>query len=176
MPGKHEKEEDMSKIQRFKIATAASALILLSACATAPATKNDGAAAPVAASAAGQTADAVVVSEDPKAPLERRVTDRWKLLVAKDAARAYGYLTPGYRATTTPAQYEEWMRTRQIKWTAGKYVDRHCDDTTTCSVSVDVSIETKMPGIPGVQASAGVIEESWLQIEGVWYHLPKIAR
>lgn len=169
----HDKEYDMSHLKPITVTAAASLVALLSACASAPATKTEAQAAPAVG---GAVAGEVVIAEDPKAPLERRVTDRWKLLVAKDAAKAYGYLTPGYRATTTPAQYDEWMRTRQVKWTAGKYVDRHCDDKTTCVVSVEVAIETKLPGIPGVQASAGVIDENWLQIEGVWYHLPKNAR
>ena len=54
------------------------AIALLSGCASAPASKTeatDAAAAPI-------VNDAAAISEDPKAPIERRVTDRWKLLVA----------------------------------------------------------------------------------------------
>ncbi|MBK6435978.1 MAG: hypothetical protein IPF83_09000 [Rhodanobacteraceae bacterium] len=148
------------------------AIALLSGCASAPASKTeatDAAAAPI-------VNDAAAISEDPKAPIERRVTDRWKLLVAGDAARAYTYLTPGYRSTATPSQYAEWLKSRQIKWTAGKYMDRQCDDATTCAVSVQIMAETKLPGIPGVQQASSVIEEKWLQFDGVWYHLPKNAR
>lgn len=161
----------MIESKTLRAAAAVSAAMFLSACASSPAQKTQ-----AAAPAASEASTGLVVSEDPRAPIERRVTDRWKLLVARDAARAYNYLTPGYRTTTTPAQYDEWLRTRQIKWTAGKYVDRHCADATTCTVSVEVSIETKLPGIPGIQQSTGVIDEQWLQIEGVWYHLPKNVR
>lgn len=161
----------MIESRMLRAVAAASAAMLLSACASAPAQKAE-----VVAPAATGASVGLAVSEDPGAPIERRVTDRWKLLIARDAARAYTYLTPGYRTTTTPAQYDEWLRTRQVKWTSGKYVDRHCADATTCTVSVEVSIETKLPGIPGIQQSTGVIDEQWLQIEGVWYHLPKNAR
>lgn len=161
----------MIKFNPLRAAAAVSAAMLLSACASSPAQKNE-----VPAPAASAASAGVAVSEDPQAPIERRVTDRWKLLIAKDAARAYTYLTPGYRTTTTAAQYDDWLRARQVKWTSGKYVDRQCADATTCTVSVEVSIETKLPGIPGIQQSTGVIDEQWLQIEGVWYHLPKNAR
>jgi hypothetical protein len=150
---------------------AIAALVLLSGCATAPKEQGDAVAAPAAVAATG-----VVVSTDPQAAIERRATDRWKLLVAKDAVRAYGYLTPGYRATMTATQYDEWLRSRQIKWVAGKYVDRTCSDATTCTVSMEIVAETKLPSIPGVQQGAALVEEQWLQIDGVWYHLPKNAR
>lgn len=163
----------MNKFHRIRNAATASLLVLLAACAASPEKKGDAVAAPANSA---QAANGIDVSTDPKAPLPRRATDRWKLLIAKDAARAFTYLTPGYRATMTSAQYEEWLRTRQIRWTQGKYVDHHCSEPTACVVSIEVSIETKVPGIPGVQASSGVVEESWLQIDGVWYHLPTNVR
>lgn len=162
----------MNQAINLRVLAAAAAIALLSACASAPATKtesSDAAAAPI-------VNDTNAVSDDPTAPIERRVTDRWKLLVAGDAARAYTYLTPGYRQTETAAQYADWLKARQIKWTAGKYMDRQCDDASTCTVSVQIVAETKLPGIPGVQEASSVIEEKWLQFDGVWYHLPKNAR
>ncbi len=122
------------------------------------------------------TTDGVKVSTDPQAPLERRATDRWKLLVAGDATGAYAYLTPGYRATKTPEQYAEWVRTRQIKWKAALYTDHKCENPDVCKVDMIISAETMLRGISTPQSSAGAISENWLRIDGVWYHLPKEAR
>lgn len=161
--------------RNFLRALVASAVFaMLSGCATAPASPS--AAATEKQDGAPAVAEALKVAEDPKAPIERRVTDRWKLLVAGDAVRAYTYLTPGIRSAQTVEQYGEWLKSRQIKWKVGKYMDRQCEDSSTCTVSVLVVAETKMPGIPGVQEASSVIEEKWLQFDGVWYHLPKNAR
>lgn len=126
--------------------------------------------------AASSTTSGLDISSDPKAVLERRVTDRWKLLIAGDASRAYTYLTPGYRTTVTEQQYGDWLRSRQIKWISGKYVDRDCASAEMCEVSVLVAVQTKLPGVPGVQETAAAVPEKWLLIDGVWYHLPKNAR
>jgi len=132
--------------------------------------------APQGTAAGPSTTDGVKVSPDPQAPLERRATDRWKLLIAGDAAGAYAYLTPGYRATKTPEQYDEWLRTRQIKWKAAFYTDHGCDHPEACKVDLIVSAETMLRGIATPQMSSGTISEDWLLIDGVWYHLPKEAR
>ncbi|MBK7144169.1 MAG: hypothetical protein IPH76_02765 [Xanthomonadales bacterium] len=150
------------------VATAAMAALLAS-CASTPAGKPEaGDAAAVATTEGG-----VVVSSDPRAPLERRATDRWKLLIAKDAARAYTYLTPGYRAGQTEGEYAKWLDGRRVKWTAAVYVDHACSSSDACKVSLSVSVETVVPGVPGKQSLTSSVTENWLLIEGVWYHLPE---
>lgn len=144
---------------------------LLSACAS----TQDKDEAPKAG-AGLSTSDGVKVSTDPLAPLERRATDRWKLLIAGDAAGAYAYLTPGYRTTKTSEQYAEWVRTRQIKWKAAFYSDHQCESPDACKADLIVSAESMLRGVSTPQLSSGTISEDWLRIDGVWYHLPKEAR
>ncbi len=129
-----------------------------------------------AQTAGPSTTDGVKVSTDPQAPLERRATDRWKLLIAGDAAGSYAYLTPGYRATNTPEQYAEWLRTRQVNWKAALYTEHQCESPDVCKVDLIISGDVTMRGISSRQSSSGMINESWLRIDGVWYHLPKETR
>ena len=112
------------------------------------------------------------MSSDPRAPLERRATDRWKLLIARDAARAYTYLTPGYRAGQAEGEYSKWLASRQIEWRSAAYVDHTCDSPDVCKVALSLAVETTVPGIPGKHNVTGGVVESWLKFDGVWYHLP----
>lgn len=141
--------------------------VLLGGCASTPADKTAKPEAADASAAAG-----VAVSGDPKAPLERRATDRWKLLIAKDAARAYTYLTPGYRAGTSASDYAVWMGKRQVTWLSAAYSDRTCTSEDACKVDLMVQVETALSGIPGKHQTSSLVTEDWLRIDGVWYFLP----
>ncbi len=149
------------------VATAAMAALLAS-CATTPAGKSEAGDA-----AAEATTEMEWWSSDPRAPLERRATDRWKLLIAKDAARAYTYLTPGYRAGQTEGEYAKWVDGRRVSWISAVYVDHTCSSSDACKVSLSVSVETVVPSVPGKQSLTSSLTENWLLIEGVWYHLPE---
>lgn len=141
--------------------------ILLVACASAPKSteSQDGKAA--------ETDAGVSVSADLNAPLQRRATDRWKLLVAKDGARAYAYLTPGYRARKTEKEYQDWVNSRPVKWISGAYQEHSCTTKESCNVSLLLTVETRLRGIPDAQQLFVTVDERWLLIDGVWYHLPE---
>ena len=140
--------------------------MLLAACASSPTPKES-------VDAAAADAGAVKVSTDASAPLERRATDRWKLLIAKDGARAYTYLTPGYRAKKPEKEYVDWVNSRPVKWVSAAYQEYSCDTKESCKVSLFLTLETMIRGIPGLQQTFATVEERWLQIDGVWYHLPE---
>lgn len=142
--------------------------VLLGGCASTPADKTAKPEAADASAAAG-----VAVSGDPKAPLERRATDRWKLLIAKDAARAYTYLTPGYRQQQSAAEYVAWVNTRQVSWVSAQYQDHHCESPQSCAVGLQLTVSTKLRGVAGEQQATTYISERWLQVDGVWYYFPK---
>lgn len=161
----------MNQAINLRVLAAAATIALLSACASAPAAKTEFGRHGSADWQRHQCGFRRPDGAD-RAPRDRPPGS----CCVGDAARAYTYLTPGYRQTETAAQYADWLKGRQIKWTAGKYIHRQCDDASTCTVSVQIVAETKLPGIPGVQEASSVIEEKWLQFDGVWYHLPKNAR
>lgn len=142
--------------------------LLLVACASAPAPKE-------AADGAAESSNAIQVSSDAAAPLERRATDRWKLLIAKDGVRAYGYLTPGYRAKKTEKEYKDWVDSRPVKWLSAAYQEYSCDTPDSCRVNLFLTLETTLRGVSGAQQTFATIDERWLRLEGVWYHLPEDA-
>lgn len=142
--------------------------LILAACASAPATKE-------VVDASAEASDSVKVSTDPAAPLERRATDRWKLLIAKDGARAYGYLTPGYRAKKSEREYVDWVNARPVTWVSAAYQEYQCDSKESCKVYLFLTLETTLRGVSGTQQTFATVEERWLKIDGVWYHLPEDA-
>lgn len=142
--------------------------LILAACASAPATKE-------AADTSAEASDSVKVSTDLAAPLERRATDRWKLLIAKDGARAYTYLTPGYRAKKPEKEYIDWVLARPVNWVSAAYQQHTCDTKESCKVSMFLGVETSIRGVPGMQQAFAEVSERWLQIDGVWYYLPEDA-
>lgn len=146
----------------------------LAGCATSSATKSGPEAGDADAVTAESTAPgSVEVSTDVHASLERRATDRWKLLVAGEPARAYQYLTPGYRATKTEKDYVDWARARQVVWTQALYQEHTCSDPESCKVGLQLTVKVKLRGVAGEHETTTYISENWLKIDGVWYHLPK---
>lgn len=156
----------------LRLALVAMGLALLSACATQGGNKTG--TADVAKEAGDAVATgAIAVSSDPFAPLERRATDRWKLLVGGEAARAYQYLTPGYRATKPEKEYVDWVRARQVVWSQALYQDHECSSPESCKVGLQLTVKVKLRGVSGEQETTTYISEQWLKLDNVWYHFPK---
>jgi hypothetical protein len=106
--------------------------------------------------------------------LSLRAEARWKHLIAGEFRRAYEYLTPGARAVTTPEAYEARFASRQVDWKAARVVGVACPEEERCVVSVSVDY-TLLGGLRGVgPLDAGQhIEETWLKLDGRWFHLPR---
>ena len=56
-----------------------------------------------------------------KDDVEKRAVERWNYLVARQAEKAYDYLSPGTRETQTRESYAASMNNRPVKWTAAKF-------------------------------------------------------
>ncbi|MBL8299556.1 MAG: hypothetical protein JNN30_14560 [Rhodanobacteraceae bacterium] len=107
------------------------------------------------------------------AAVEDRAVKRWELLIARNAADAYEYLTPGYRATHPKDQYAASMSSRPVKWKKVELMDKECPDEDTCTVRLVIDFELRIAaGIPGPVSSVDVQKEKWLRLKGQWYHLP----
>jgi hypothetical protein len=105
--------------------------------------------------------------------VEARAVKRWELLIARNAADAYEFLTPGYRASHPKDQYASSMSTRPVVWKKIELMDKDCPDEDTCNVRLIVDFELRIAaGIPGPVSSTDVQKEKWLRIKGQWYHLP----
>ena len=107
------------------------------------------------------------------AAVEDRAVQRWEDLIAKRAADAYEYLTPGYRKTHPKDVYALAMANRPVKWKTVNYMRKECEDDNTCTVFIYLVYELRISaGIPGPVEGVSIEKEKWLRIKGVWYHLP----
>lgn len=105
--------------------------------------------------------------------VEERAVKRWELLIARQAADAYEYLTPGYKTSHPKDQYTASMTTRPVLWKKVELMDKECPDEDTCNVRLIVDFDLRIAaGIPGPISSTDVQKEKWLRIKGEWYHLP----
>lgn len=109
----------------------------------------------------------------PKMPtsLEDRVQARWDALVAGDLETAYAYFSPGYRASTSLAQFQKKMQRRALRWTGASYKSKDCEDDR-CRVVVDVDYHLYAPTVGHHRSTRGV-SETWLKVDGEWYFIPK---
>lgn len=104
--------------------------------------------------------------------VDKRVVERWNLLVAHEAEKAYDYLTPGYRATQTRENYALAMNNRPVQWSGATFKDKTCDGDR-CKVEVNVSYSVIAPGMAGRPVkSESVQAETWIRVNGEWYFLP----
>jgi hypothetical protein len=128
------------------VATAA----LLAACAS---------GGPAKAPAAAQTA------------LDRAVV-RWQALIDGRANDAWDLLTPGVRSTVTRESYAQEWASKPVRYLSVAPVDELCDPDA-CTVTVEVEYQVRIPltGMGNTRVGA-VLDERWVKIDGVWYHLP----
>ena len=123
------------------------AVVLLSACATTPASREE------------------VIKE--------RAQARWDALLARDYAAAYAFYSPGYRSTASVVDFEIKIRMQRIRWTSAEYLEQQCDENT-CTVAFQVGYRVGAP-VPGVSVWNGyqVIKDQWIKTSGEWWYLPE---
>ncbi|HET9049991.1 MAG TPA: hypothetical protein VFN29_13660 [Chiayiivirga sp.] len=140
------------------------------------------AATMVACSATGPTKPATdVAAGAPTGSAEEIVSHnakaRWDALVAKDVAKAYGYLTPGTRAAQSKEAYSIQLMSATINWTGANVTGVKCEDENVCSATVMVTYKVAgaAPGMGQVEGFAPVVEK-WLHSGGEWFFLPTPAQ
>ncbi|HET9032423.1 MAG TPA: hypothetical protein VFN25_05920 [Dokdonella sp.] len=133
---------------------------LMAGCTT-QATKSDHAAA-----------DASPVSDSAKKLVEKRAIERWDLLIAHKAEKAYDFLSPGYRATKKRDDYAAEMNHRPVQWEKVLPYSQTCDKPNVCVISLQVDSDVKMQGISQNVPVLGFVTETWIKTQGKWYYLP----
>jgi len=112
-------------------------------------------------------------AETTEEAIERRVNERWALLIAEDYGSAYKYLSPGYRSSVSIAQYQRALYSSKISWTAAMYDGSECsEDTCKVKILLDFTVYGALPGVNSMDSSQQ-IEESWVKIDNDWYHVPE---
>jgi hypothetical protein len=112
---------------------------------------------------------------DPKVDLEHRAIERWALLIAKQTDQAFTYLTPGYQKSHDAVKYAKQMGDRPVRWIRVTYNKADCQTASSCEVHTMVDYKIRTAGMgagPSELTSFAFVTEHWLQVDGVWYHLP----
>ncbi len=140
------------------------AIALLTACAATPEKTATGATTPAT--------QAPAVAETPEAALRARAAAYYAALVAGQYEAAYGFFTPGYRATWPASAHY------QIHPPAGKYLSADvlsvkCVSETVCDVVVATRFRfnDRENLIGGTEVPVDV-SSRWLNVDGVWYFVP----
>ena len=123
------------------------AVMLLSACATTPASTED------------------VIKE--------RAQARWDALLDGDFATAYGYFSPGYRSTITVVDFEIGVRMKKVQYRTAEYLGHSCENNV-CTVQIKVGYQVARP-VPGLDnwESESMLSEQWINSDGEWWFLPQ---
>jgi uncharacterized protein YchJ len=115
---------------------------------------------------------ASVKSPNNDSVLEKRSIERWNLLIAHKAEKAYDYLSPGSRSTETRDKYAAEMNNRPVHWQSVTYVDSKCDDADACTVQLQAAFAVNMSARMGHDVqSVTLVWERWIRVDGQWYYL-----
>lgn len=118
----------------------------------------------------GVSSKAATSGADPSV-LKTRSVERWNFLIANNAAKAYDYLTPGFRSTKSRDDYAKEMNGRAMRWTSAAYLSQECE-TDKCTVKLSVGYKVNLGGPAGTVNSSGPVTETWIKTSGSWYMLP----
>lgn len=113
-------------------------------------------------------------SASARGTLETRALERWKLLIASKAGEAWDYLSPGVRSTWPREKYAGEMTQRPVRWEkVDLFQEPVCEAEDACTVKllVTYSMDVPLPNV-GRVSSPAVLEEKWIALDGVWYHVP----
>jgi hypothetical protein len=100
-----------------------------------------------------------------------RAVERWDLLIAHKAEKAWDYLSPGYRETKPRDIYAAEMNSRGMRWTKATFESQICDGDL-CKVHLLIAYNVDLGGPVGRVGSLSPVEESWIKVKGQWYFLP----
>jgi len=105
--------------------------------------------------------------------IEERAQARWDALLARDYEAAYGYLSPGYRSTTSVTDFEISVRARRVQYISAEYRSHSCEEAV-CTVQIMVGYRVVRPvvGVPEWK-STSLVEERWINSDGGWWFLPE---
>jgi hypothetical protein len=112
-----------------------------------------------------------VKKDEDAAVLRERSAQRWGLLIAHQADKAYDFLSPGYRQTKDRESYGKEMNARGVRWSKVHYESQECD-ADTCKVHLTVDYQVNLGGPAGNVKSSGFLVETWVKVDGHWWYLP----
>jgi hypothetical protein len=104
--------------------------------------------------------------------LAERVEARWKAMVERDLASAYGYTLPSFRQANTLEQFSKGYG-RAVTWRKAKVLGIWYDAPEIARVKIALETEQGTPWGGQPEKRVTRIDETWLNRDGVWWLNPK---
>ena len=104
----------------------------------------------------------------------QRGRERWDSIFAGEYDISYEYLSPGYRAKLTRAEYMVKLLQQQVRWTTAELQEAECE-AETCMATWDVTWAYNVPlrGV-GTYESQKILKERWILADGEWFFVPTL--
>ena len=109
----------------------------------------------------------------PEERVAERAAARWDAMIARDAERAYGFISPGMRSTIPLHVFEGQVNSRAIIRKKADVASVSCE-AEVCTVKVDLTY-VYMGGMTALvgQETESSLTERWIATEGDWWYVPK---
>jgi hypothetical protein len=114
-------------------------------------------------SLSGMLGCAAMKPATPEEVVRQRAQARWDALVKWDIKTAYGFLSPGSRATTTPEAYAASLR--EGFWKSATVTKVECASADSCDA--DAIIEYDFQG----RRTKTPLRETWIREGSEWWYL-----
>jgi hypothetical protein len=124
------------------------------------------------AAAAWLAGCAAIGPQAPEDVVKARANERWAAVLKGNVPKAYGYMTPGYRAVHSEQNYRN-ARGAAVKWTAAEAVEVRCPEATKCLAKVRIEAKPFM-GRKFGDTIVTHAEETWLLEDGQWWLFEKL--
>lgn len=109
-------------------------------------------------------------SSSPEEEVGRRALERWHALIQRDMEKAYGYLSPGYRAVNSLELYSARIG-KAVRWKDATLKNVSCADKT-CKVTINIRYQYAARSVGNYEGERP-IKEKWTQVDNQWWLLPK---
>lgn len=114
----------------------------------------------------------LVKKDEDASVIKAKSVQRWDYLIAKQADKAYDFLSPGYRTTITRENYAAGMNNRPVTWENVQFVDQQCEpEVCTVHLKLKYKVAVNLHGVRRIQGDSPV-SERWIKESGRWYYLP----
>lgn len=105
--------------------------------------------------------------QTPEERVEQRAQERLDALMARDMEKAFSFLSPAYRETTTWQRYSgKYAGVNNWREATVKSVKCEVD---RCDVSTSIRYQMIRPRVENTRA----LKEVWIKVGGQWYFYPK---
>ncbi len=104
----------------------------------------------------------------PEQSVSSRANQRWQALIAADTDKAYGLMSPAYRATTSAAAFKATFGS-SVKWTAAEATKVTCEPEKCIAL---IKIEAKAVLPRNVPPIVTYFEETWILEANEWWFFP----